>query len=84
MGTKKISPFNMFFMRTSIMDIYYFKILHHVFCAIVHSRLNSVIALNIRGGNRLHSQLPGECDYLQSTQVYGDYLLIIAINSSTL
>ena len=26
-----------------------------------------------RGGNRLHSQLPSECDYLQSTRVYGDY-----------
>ena len=26
-----------------------------------------------RGGNRLHSQLSSECDYLQSTRVYGDY-----------
>ena len=26
-----------------------------------------------RGGNRLHSQLPGECNYLQSTRVYGDH-----------
>ena len=29
--------------------------------------------LEIRGGNRLHSQLPSECNYLQSTQVNGDY-----------
>ena len=29
----------------------------------------------MRGGNRLHSQLPSECDYWQSTRVYGDYLL---------
>ena len=34
-----------------------------------------------RGGNRLHSQPPSECDYLQSTWVYGDYQLIIAQNS---
>ena len=33
---------------------------------------------------KLHNQLPIECDYLQSTRVYGDYQLIIAINSSTL
>ena len=38
----------------------------------------------IRGGNRLHSQLPSECDYSQSTRIYSDYQLIIAINSSTL
>ena len=25
-----------------------------------------------RGGNRLHSELPSECEYLQSTRVYGD------------
>ena len=34
-----------------------------------------------KGGNLLHSHLPSECDYLQSTRVYGDYQLIIAINS---
>ena len=38
----------------------------------------------IRGGNRLHSQVPSECDYLHSTRIYGVYQLIIAINSSTL
>ena len=37
-----------------------------------------------RGGNRLHSQLPSECVYLESTRVYGDYQLKIAKNSSTL
>lgn len=25
-----------------------------------------------RGGNRLHSELPSECEYLQSTRVYGN------------
>ena len=35
-----------------------------------------------RSGNRLNSQLPSECNYFQSTGVYGDYQLIIAINSS--
>ena len=29
--------------------------------------------IDTRGGNRLHSQLPSECDYLQSTWVYIDY-----------
>ena len=29
--------------------------------------------IKTRGGNRLHSQLPSECDYLQSTRVYGAY-----------
>ena len=33
---------------------------------------------------KLHNQLPIECDYLQSTRVYGNYQLIIAINTSTL
>ena len=36
-------------------------------------------SLKIRGGNRLHSQLPSECDYLQSTRVFGDIQLIIAL-----
>ena len=27
----------------------------------------------LRGGNRLHSQVPSECDNLQRTRVYGDY-----------
>ena len=39
--------------------------------------------MQIRGGNRLHSQLPSECDYLQSIRIYDDYQLIIDINSST-
>ena len=26
-----------------------------------------------RGGNRLHSRMPSECDYLQSSRVYVDY-----------
>ena len=40
--------------------------------------------VDTRGGNRLHSHLPSECDYLQSTRVYGNYQLKISINSSTL
>ena len=39
---------------------------------------------DIRGVNQLHSQLPSEGDYLQSIRVYGDFQLIITINSSTL
>ena len=37
-----------------------------------------------RSGNRLNSQLPRECNYFQSSGGYGDYQLIIAINSNTL
>ena len=33
--------------------------------------------VDTRGGNRLQSQLPNECVYLQSTRVYGDYQLKI-------
>ena len=39
-------------------------------------RLNAKLLFSrlvTRGGNRLHSQLPSECDYLQSTRVYGAY-----------
>ena len=39
--------------------------------------------VHTRGGNRLHSQLPSERNYLQSTRVYGNYQLMIAVNSST-
>ena len=37
----------------------------------------------IRGGNRLHSQLPSECDYLQSTRVYGDNRTRSAVDCAT-
>ena len=39
--------------------------------------------VHTRGGNRLHIQLPSERNYLQSTRVYGNYQLMIAVNSST-
>ena len=42
------------------------------------------IAVQTRGSIQLRSQLPSECDYLQSTRVYGDYQLTTAINTSTL
>ena len=36
-------------------------------------QLHSAGEAEIKGGNRLQSQLPSECDYLQRTRVYGDY-----------
>ena len=51
---------------------------------IYHILMITVMIMMIRGGNRLYSQPLSECDYLQSTRVYGDYQLIIAINSTTL
>ena len=40
---------------------------------ILNGPLFYISRVNDRGGNRLHIQLPSECDYLQNIRVYGDY-----------